>query len=115
MIIEVFERLDTEGGELKTLEEIEVEGLDASSIKPVRDKVGSQLSLQDLKDLSAQAQPVYRPDEPDSYYSQNIEVWVDGNLSGDVIDIPHHIGFRVVAVSILRKYAARDNVMIQIG
>lgn len=115
MIIKVFERLDTEGSELKTLEEIEVERLDVSSIKPVRDKVGSLLSLQDLKDLSAQVQPVYEPDEPDSYYLQNAEAWIDGNLSGDVIDIPHHIGFKAVAVSVLRKYAAQDDLVIQIS
>ena len=34
-----------------------------------------------------------------------VPVYNDGNLSAEELDLPHHIGLRVVLESIIRKYS----------
>jgi len=114
MIIKVLERV---GDEFRTVDGIEIEGVDPLRVAPVHDKVGSPLSIQELAELLAQVQPLepLNSDELDSYYAQNISAWRDGNLSPDSIEIPHHIGLRLALASILKKYGASDHLLIQIG
>jgi hypothetical protein len=121
MIIKVLERVDTETeedkDEFRVVGEIEIEGVDPFRITPVREKVGSPLTIQELTELVAQIQPSepLNQDEPDSYYAQGIAVWRDGSLSTDSVDIPHHIGLRVALASVLERYSASDHLLIQIS
>ena len=117
MIIKVLEHADTEEDEFRVVEKIEILGVDPLRITPVREKVGSLLTIQELAELASQVQPSepLNPYEMDSYYAQDVAAWRDGALSPDSIDIPHHIGLRVVLASILQKYSASDRLLIQIG
>jgi hypothetical protein len=116
MIIRVLERVDTED-KFRVVDEIEIEGVDPLRIIPVREKVGSSLTIQELAEVVTQIQPSepLNPDEPDSYYAQGIAVWRDGSLSSDSVDIQHHIGLRVALASVLERYGASDRLLIQIG
>ena len=112
MIIDVLEQ-----GNTKVVETIEIAEIDTSRITPVNAKVADPpIPIQELSDLITQIQPVelLKPEEPDTYYAQNIEAWRDGNLSREKIDIPHHIGLRVLLTSILQKYGISNRVLIQI-
>ncbi len=120
MIIKVLKRVDTETeeeDEFSVVDEIEIKGVDPLRITPVREKVGSPLAIQELVELVAQVQPSepLNPDEPDSYYAQEIAAWRDGDLSPDSIDIPHHIGLQVALASVLQKYGTSDHLLIQIS
>jgi hypothetical protein len=119
MIIKVLEHVDTEteGDGFRIVDEIEIERVDPLRITPVREKVGSSLTIQELTEMVAQIQPVepLNPDEPESYYAQGIAVWRDGRLASDSLDTPHHIGLRVALASVLERYGASDYLLVQIS
>lgn len=116
MIVKVLKRIDAGGSEFEVLDEFEIAGVDPLRVTPVHEKVGSLLSVQGLKELFEQIQPLQPPSlaEPDSYYAQNVDAWQDGDLSRSPIDIPHHVGLRVALAGILQKYNAPDY-LIEIG
>jgi hypothetical protein len=117
VIIEILEQEDNEGDGSRVVDEFKIAGIDPLRIIPVHDKVGTSLTIQETKELVSQIKPrkLLRPDELDSYYAQNIPVLRNGNLSPDLVDIPHHIGLRVVLESILQKYGKSNHLLIRIS
>jgi hypothetical protein len=117
MIIKVLERADSEEDGFRVVDEIEIKEVDPLRVTPAREKVGSSLTIQELAELVAQVQPSepLNLDEPDSYYAQDIDVWRDGDLAPDSVDIPHHIGLQVALASVLQKYGKSDHLLIQIS
>lgn len=116
MIIEVFESADSN----EAFIEIKVENVDASRVLPFNNNVGERISKEKLKSLLNEVKPSenLNIDEPESYFAQNISVWLDGNLDLDQaarINIPYHIAVRLVLESVLEKYRAYDDLQILIG
>ena len=107
----------TEDDDRQTVERIEIIEIATSRVSPVNDWVSSLIPIAELANLTAKIKPVKPLDskEPDSYYTQNIEVWQDGNLFPSRIDFPHHIGLHAVLRSLLQKYDTVDNLQIQIS
>jgi len=62
--------------------------------------------MTELPDFINEIKPIEQPkqEELDSYYAMQVPVYNDGNLSTEDLDLPHHIGLRVVLESIVRKY-----------
>jgi len=116
MIIRVHKRNGTEEGESATELEVEIVGIDPLRVIPIREKVGSLLSIQELTELLGQIQPLepLKLEEPESYYAQGIAAWQDSSLSCNSIDIPHHIGLRVAVASIVEKYGMTEY-LVEIG
>ena len=120
MIIEVLKPGDTEEDESEVIEKIEISKIDTSRIIPVNETVANPpIPIQELSDLIRQIQPIepLKLEEPDAYYARNIEAWRDDNLSSDLnnaMDIPHHIGLRVVLAGVYQKYGTSDNLLIHI-
>lgn len=121
MIIEVLKLGDTEEDESEVIEKIEISKIDTSRIIPVNETVANlPIPIQELSDLIRQIQPIkpLKLEEPDDYYAQSISAWRDGDLSpnsNNPIDIPHHIGLRVVLTSVLQEYGTSDNLLIHIS
>jgi len=115
MIIEVFESANNE-----VTIEIEIDNVDVSRVLPFREHVGERIAKEELKTLLTEVGPIeaVNPDEPESYYAQNVPVWLDGNIdpgAATSIDIPHHIRLRVVLESVLQKYGTSDALQILIS
>jgi hypothetical protein len=115
MIISVTRRSPEPDGVPEVLDDVEVDGLNASSVRPVNEKVAMPLLLEDLSALCQQAQPAYPPEEAGSYYFQNAPTYADGVLKEDGMDIPSHIAFRAIAQSVLQKYGKKPEVTIELG
>ena len=116
--IEILEQVDAEEGEPKIREEIRVERIEPSRVAPVAVKVGSLIPMTELLNLIAEIKPIEQPQSEeldDSYYAQGVSVYEDGDLSSKTLDLPHHIGIRVVLESVLQKYGPSDNLQIRIS
>lgn len=116
MIIEVFESSNSE-----TPTEIKVASVDVSRVLPFRDYVAIQITKEKLKSLLGEIQPFedINLEEPESYFAQEVSVWLDDNIGSEsatlIDDIPHHIGLRLVLESILQKYSTSDDLQILIS
>ena len=115
MIIEVFESANTE-----PFIAIKIENVDVSRVFPFRDHVGIQLKKEKLKAMLDEVCPYkgVNTDELEYYYAQQIPVWLDGNITHEnaiPIDVPHHIGLRLVLESVLRKHDPSDLLQFLIG
>ena len=115
MIIEVFELTNN-----KASIEIKIGNVNVSRVSPFRDYVATQITKEKLKALLDEILPFedVDPEEPESYFAQQVSVWLDGNITSEnvtLIDIPHHIGLRLVLESILQKYGGSDNLQILIS
>lgn len=115
MIVEVFESANNEA-----TTEIKIDSVDVFQVLPFCDKVATLLTKEELEALLAAVRPTEEVNmkEAESYYAQDISVWQDGNIPpGNItpIDIPHHIGLRVVLESVLQKYGTSDNLQIRIN
>ena len=117
MLVEVLKFGTTEDDDSQIVEQIEIVEIDTSRVAPVNEQVSSPIPIAELANLTAKIKPAKPLDskEPDSYYTQNIEVWQDGNLFPSRIDFPHHIGLHAVLRSLLQKYDTVDNLQIQIS
>ena len=117
--IEIFPQEDAEEDEptIKKKIEIEIEGIEPSRIAPVGMIVGSPIAMTELLNLITEIKPIEQPqqEELDSYYAQRVLVYDDGDLSAKTLDLPHHIGLRVVLESVLQEYGSSDNLQIQIS
>ena len=98
-------------------EKIEIEGIDPFRITPVNMKISDRIPLTELSNFIAEIEPIEQPqpEELDSYYAQQVPVYEDGELSPKKLDIPHHIGLRVVLESVLQKYGTFNHMQIQIS
>ena len=105
--IEILQLGNTTEDELTIKERIEIQGIQASRINPVNIKVSIPIPMTELLDLTNNIIPIEEPkqEELDSYYAMQVPVYNDGNLSAEELDLPHHIGLRVVLESIIRKYS----------
>lgn len=114
--IEIFQPGKTTEDESAIKKTIELEGIDFFRITPVNTKVGARIPMTELSDLIAKIEPIEQPqqEELDSYYAQHVFVYEDGDLSPKKLDLPHHIGLRVVLESVLQKYGTFNNMQIQI-
>ena len=101
----------------KTKEEIKVDAIEPSRVSPVNLRVARRIPMNELPDLIHEIKPVEdpKPDELDSYYAQRVQIYEDGDLSWKELDLPHHIGLRVVLESVLQKYGDSENLLIQIS
>jgi hypothetical protein len=116
--IEILEQVDAEEGKTTLREAIKIEGIEPSRIAPVNMKVGSLIPMTELLNLIAEIKPIEQPQSEeldDSYYAQGVSVYEDGDLSSKTLDLPHHIGLRVVLESVLQKYGTSDNLQIEIS
>ena len=117
MLVEILKLGAVEGSDPQTVERIEIVEIATSRVSPVNDGVTSPIAIAELADLLTRIKPIEPLDseELDSYHAQDIEVWRDGNLFSEKIDMPHHIGLRVLLRSMLQKYGTVDNLQIQIS
>ena len=121
--IEILEQVDAEGqedaeeGEPTIREKIEIEEMELLYITPVDTKAGSLIPMTELLNLITEIKPIGQPqqEELDRYYAQRVPVYEDGDLSSKALDLPHHIGLRVVLESVLQKYCISDNLQIRIS
>lgn len=116
MKIQILRRRTEAEEEFDIIDEFDIAGIDPLRILPIHEKIGTPLTTQELAELIAQIQPLepLNTQEPESFYAQNVQVWQDGQLSSNSIDIPHYIGLRVAITSILQKYKTPD-LLFQIG
>lgn len=117
MVITVYKQLTTsaeEGDSIQILDEIKILQIDSSIILPFKDKVGTPLTVQELKELvnHIELDPSLQEDER---YARNVDTWKDGRVFSEAMDIPHHIGFRLAVNSILQKYGAIPDLLFQIS
>lgn len=115
MIIEVFESTSNEA-----VIEIKIDNVNVSRVSPFADYVATQIRKEKLKTLLDEILPFedVNPEEPESYFAQEVSIWLDGNIfprNATLIDIPHHVGLRLVLESILQKYDTSDNLQILIS
>ena len=115
--IEILQPGDTQEDEPAVKEKIEIGEIQPLHITPVDMKLGSLIPMIQLSDLIGEIKPIEQPQqkEPDRYNAQNIPVYDDGNLSPKKLDLPHHIGLRVVLESVLKKYEKFDDLQIRIS
>ncbi len=113
MLIKIM-RISTVDEALQVIEEIEINEIQTPSVDPLKDKVGTLLTLTDFSDLVSQIKPAYSPDDADIYFAQ-LPVSVDLDSKKQSLDVPHHIGFRMVANIVLQKFADQDNLKIEIS
>ncbi len=118
--IEILERVDSEEDEPTIREEIRIvriEGIEPSCITPVNMKVSILIAMTELLNLITEIKPIEQPrqEELDSYYALRVPIYEDGDLSAKEINLPHHIGLRVVLESVLQKYGTSDNLQIRIS
>ena len=115
--IEIFQTGKTAEDEPTIKAKIEIAGINALRIAPVNEIVGNRIPVTELSNFITKIKPIEPPqqEEPDSYYAQRVPVYEDGDLSSKKLDIPHHIGLRVVLESVLQKYGAFNNMQIEIG
>lgn len=114
--IEILQPRDTEECAPAVKEKFEIEGIDPLRIAPVYMKVGDRIPMTELSNFISKIEPIEQPqpEEPDSFYAQHVPVNEDGVLSSGKLEIPHHIGLRVVLVSVLQKYGTFNNMQIRI-
>ena len=117
VIIEILQQGDTEEDEPKIREKIEIEGIAPSRITLVNTKVSIPIPMTELLDVITEIEAVEQPQQEalDNYYAQCVPVYEDGDLLFKKLDIPHHIGLRVVLESVLQKYGTSDNLQIRIS
>ncbi len=116
MVITVYKQVDIGGEEDNTqvLDRIEIPQIDSLSIIPVRDHVGTPLTAQYLRKLVNHLELPSSLQE-DERYAQNVDTLKEGCVVSGVMDIPHHIGFRLAVNSILQKYGDIPNLLFQIS
>lgn len=104
--IEILQQKDTTEDEPKIQERIRIPGIQSLRIAPMNIKVSIPIPMAELSAIINEIKPIEGPqqEELDSYYAMQVPVYNDGNLSAEEIDLPHHIGLRVVLESIIRKY-----------
>lgn len=117
VIIEILQSGDTTEDEQTIKEKIEIEGISPSRITPVNTKVGIPIPMTELLDLITEIEAIEQPqqEELDNYYARRVPVYEDGDLSPKALELPHHIGLRVVLESILQKYGTSNNLQIRIS
>lgn len=115
--IEILQPGETTEDDPVIKEKIEIEGINPLRISLVNMKVGDRIAMNELSNFISKIEPIeqLQPEEPDSYYAQHVHVHEDGDLSSKKLDLPHHIGLRVVLESVLQKYGAFNDLRIQIG
>lgn len=115
--IEILEQTDAEEDEPTIKEKIEIEGIELLYITPVVMKAGSLIPMTELSNLIAEIRPVEQPqsEELDRYYAPCVSVYEDGDLSSKALELPYHIGLRVVLESVLQKYGKSENLQIRIS
>ncbi len=116
VIIKILKFPETESGEIQLLDTITIEKVDVFRVKPIKELVGTPLSLQKISELISQIQPSesLNKDEPELYYSQEVELIKDGNLLTVKMDIPHYISIRIVLESVLKTSNMFKNIRIEI-
>ena len=116
--IEILQQGDTTEDE-SGKETIKIEGIDLLRIAPEDMKVGSPIPMTEIVDLITEIKPVEHPQQIESddsyYYAQDIPIYEDRALSEKTINLPHHIGLRLVLQSLQEKYGATDNLLIRIS
>lgn len=115
--IEILYPGDAQEDELVVKEKIEIGEIQPLRITPVDTELGSLIPMTQLSNLIAEIEPIEQPkqEEPDRYYCQNISVYDDGSLLLKNLDLPHHIGLRVVLESVLQKHGTCKDLQIRIG
>ena len=115
--IDILQQGDPTEGEPTIKEKIEIEGIQLSRIGPADIQDGIPISMSKLSNLISKIRALeeLQMEEPDSYFAQQIPVYHDGNLSLNELDLPHHIGLRVVLENILQKYGASETLKIKIS
>ena len=104
--IEILQQENMAGDEPTIKERIQIQGIQTSRITPMDIKISIPIPMTELLDLINEIKPIEGPqqEELDSYYAMRVPVYNDGNLSAEELNLPHHIGLRVVLESVIRKY-----------
>ena len=115
--IEIFQQGNTPEDEITIMEKIEIEEIQLSRIAPADIQNGIPISMSKLSSLISRISPLeeLQLDELDGYFAQQISVYYDGNLFCQKLDLPHHIGLRVVLENLLQKYGASEILKIKIS
>ena len=121
--IEIFQQKNTTEDEPSIEKIIKIEEIEPSLIDPVNMKVGIPIPMTELVALISQIKPIEQPQQtepedsyPDeSYYARDIPIYEDRALLKKKINLPHHIGLRLVLQSLHEKYGATDNLLIRIS
>ena len=115
--IEIFQPGKTTEDEPTIKEKIEIAGIDPLRITPVNEIVGNRIPMTEFSNFITKIKPIEQPqqEELDRYYVECIPVYDDGDLSYKKLDLPHHIGLRVVLAKVLQKYSTSNNLQIRIS
>ena len=115
--IEIFQPGKTAEDEPTIKEKIEIAGINALRITPVNEIVGNRIPMTELSNFITKIKPIEQPEqeELERYYVECIPVYEDGDLLYKKLDLPHHIGLRVVLAKVLQKYSTSDNLQIRIS
>ena len=115
--IEILKPGNTQEDEPVVKEKIEIEEINPIYITPIDMQLGSLISMTQLSKLIPEIKPKEQPQqkEPDRYYCQNTSVYDDGNLLPTNLDLPHHIGLRVVLERVLQEYEKSHALQIRIS
>lgn len=115
--IEIIQLSEAQEKEPTVKETIQIEGIEPSRITPVNAEVGIPIPMTNLSQFIPEIEAIEQlnEEEPESYYTQDVPVYDDGNLSLKNINLPHHIGLRVVLESLLQKFGKCKDLYIQIS
>ena len=115
--IEVLRAEDITKDEPTIVEKIQISEIEPLRITPADIQNGIPISMSELPNLISEIRPLKKllQEELDSYFAQQIPVYYDGNLSTQKLDLPHHIGLRVVLENLLQKHGSCKTLIIKIS
>ena len=115
--VEIVQSGNAQKDEPVVKETIEIEEVLPLHIIPVDMQLGSLMPITQISNLIAQIKTTEQPqqEERDRYYAQNVPVYGDGDLSLKKMELPHHIGLRVVLECVLQNYGKSDDLQIRIS
>ena len=117
MIIKVLKRPSgntADEMEPEEIDKIELLQINSFSIASVAEKVGYDLTAEELQQVLNKVKPSDFV-EKDERYAGNVPAWMDGDSTRNGISIPHYIGFRLVLDSILQKYGTSTDLIFQLA
>ena len=115
--IEILQEKNNIEDEPTIIDRIQISEIEPFRITPADIQNGIPISMSELPNLISKISPFEElpQEERDNYFARQIPVYYDGNLSLQKLDIPHHIGLRIVLENLLQKYDASETLKIKIS
>ena len=115
--IEILQQDKNIEDEPTVIDKIQISEIEPFCISPEEIQNGIPISMSEMSNLICKISPIreLQEDERDSYFAQQLPVYYDGNLPLQKLDLPHHIGLRVVLENLLQKYGTAETLKIKIS